>query len=341
MNKIMNKEKVSKGFIILFLVLMLLTVGTAGYMLLAGASLLDGLYMTIITVSTVGYREIADLTPAAKVFTMLVILSGLGIVSYALLEGASFLIEGGVKQIVRRKSMKKLIEGMENHVIVCGAGQTGASVIEQFRIADAQLVVIEQDAERAAELEEAEVPVICGDASSEDVLNQAGIMRSKGMICCLDSDADNVYTVLTARGLNPKLHIVARSIEKGADLKLRRAGADNTISPNELGGVRMASLMLRPQVVSFLDIITRFDEEILDLGEVSVEEGAEIDNLLLKDARIPEKTGLIIIALRRIKGKMRFNPGPQERLSSSCSMLVLGKTDQIERLRKMASSPES
>lgn len=321
---------------ILALVLTLVVVGTGGYMLLTGVSFIDGLYMTVITVSTVGYREIADLSPGGKVFTIGIILGGLGIVSYALLQAVSFLIDGGVKQIIRRRAMEKMIGEMEQHTIVCGAGQTGTSVIEQFRLAGSPFVVIEQDSLKAAELTELGVPVVSGDATSEEVLDEAGISRARGLITCLENDADNVYTVLTARGMNPKLQIVARAIEKGSSEKLRRAGADKTISPNELGGARMAYMMLKPHVVSFLDIVTRFDDEVLDLGEVILDEQAEITDMMLKEAKIPEKTGLIIIALRRPGGKLRFNPGPSERLTAKSSMMVLGKADQIERLRLMA-----
>ena len=334
----MSTSAISKGWIILTLILVLITVGTIGYVLLTDAPLIDGLYMTIITISTVGYREIADLNSAGKLFTIGIILGGLGIVSYSLLQTVSFLIDGGVKKIFRRRSMEKKIEEMDKHIIVCGAGQTGTSVIEQFQKNETPFVVIEQDETRSAELEEIGVPVICGDASSEDILMQAGIIKSKGLICCLETDADNVYTVLTARVLNPKLHIVSRSIEKGSAEKLKRAGANKTISPNELGGARMAYLMLKPHVVSFLDIVTRFDDEVLDLGEVSIQENAEITNCLLKDAKIPQKTGLMmIIAIRKPGGKLRFNPGSQEVLTMKSSMLVLGKEDQIEKLREMAS----
>lgn len=336
-----SKSPLAKGWIVLILITSLITIGTVGYILLAETSLIDGLYMTIITISTVGYREIADLTPIGKIFTIFIILGGLGIVSYALLQTVSFLIDGGIKQILRRRTMEKNIAEMEQHIIVCGAGQTGTSVIEQFKMTDTNFVVIEQDEDRVTELEEADIPVIAGDASSEDILIQAGIMQSKGLVCCLESDADNVYTVLTARVLNPKLHIVSRSIEKGSAEKLKRAGANKTISPNELGGARMAYMMLKPHVVSFLDIVTRFDDEVLDLGEVTIGEQAEITDILLKDAKIPQKTGLIIIAIRKPGGKLRFNPGPQEKLTARSSMLVLGKSDQIEKLQLMAQKRES
>ena len=334
----MQKSPLARGWIILTLVLSLIAIGTVGYMTLTDSSMIDGLYMTIITISTVGNREIVNLSPVGEIFTICLILSGLGIVSYSLLEAVSFLIDGGVKRIFRRKAMEKQIALMVNHIIVCGAGQTGSSVIEQFILTKTQFIVVEHLEARAAELEEAGVPVICGDATNEDILIQAGITQAKGLVSCLENDAQNVYTILTARGLNPKLYIVARSIEKGSAKKLKRAGADKTISPNEIGGVRMAYLMLKPHVMSFLDIVTRFDDELLELGEVTVESDAELSDIMIKDAGIPQRTGLIIIAIRNPGGKLRFNPGPKEQLPPGCSMLVLGKPDKIEILRSLATS---
>jgi voltage-gated potassium channel len=334
----MRKSPLEKGWIVLILIVTLIAIGTVGYMILTNSSLIDGLYMTIITISTVGYREITDLTPAGKIFTIFIIISGLGIVSYSLLKAVSFLIDGGVNRIFRRRAMEKQIANMVDHIIVCGAGQTGSSVIEQFTLIKTKFIVVEHQEARATELADAGIPVICGDATTEDVLIQAGISQAKGMVSCLDNDAHNVYSILTARELNPNLYIVSRSIEKGSAKKLKRAGADKTISPNEIGGVRMAYLMLKPQVVSFLDIITRFDDELLELGEVTVEVESEISSLMIKDASIPKRTGLIIIAIQSPGGKLRFNPGPNELLPPGCSMLVLGKLDKIEMLRAIASN---
>lgn len=208
----------------------------------------------------------------------------------------------------------------------------------RFILSKTQFIVIEQLEARAIELEEEGVPVVCGDATHEDILIQAGITHAKGLVSCLENDAQNVYTILTARRLNPKLYIVSRSIEKGSAQKLKRAGADKTISPNEIGGIRMAYLMLKPHVVSFLDIVTRFDDELLELGEVNVDSGSEISGLMIKDAGIPQRTGLIIIAIRSPGEKLRFNPGPKEHLHPGSSMLVLGKPDKIELLRTIASN---
>lgn len=334
----MQNSPLKKGQRILIMFTILLVLGTVGYMIITDSSFLDGLYMTIITISTVGFREVTTLTSSGKVFTIFIIFGGLGVVSYSLLEAVSFLIDGGVNRIFRRRLMEKQIDEMVDHIIVCGAGQTGSSVVEQFQNTKTKFVIIEILESRATELEESGIPVICGDATNEDILMQAGISKAKGLVSCLDSDSHNVYTVLTARGVNPKLYIVSRSVEKGADRKLKRAGADKTIAPNEIGGVRMAYLMLKPNVVSFLDIVTRFDDELLELGQVSVENDSDIASLMIKDASIPKRTGLIIIAIQRPGEKLRFNPVPTEVLIPGCSLLVLGKSDKIEMLKSIASS---
>ncbi len=333
-----RRLSISRSAVLALLLLLLLSIGTVGYMLLAGVSPVDALYMTVITISTVGYREVADLSIAGKVFTIFIILGGLGTVSYAVLQMASFFIEGGMKQIFRRRAMKNRIAELRDHIIVCGAGQTGISVVEKFRVARTPFVLIEQDPERCSELDDGETLLISGDATHEEVLEEAGIMHARGLICCLESDVDNVYTVLTARGLNPDLHIVSRAVEKGAAGKLKRAGADKTISPNELGGARMAYMMLRPNVVTFLDTITRFDDEALNLEEVVIEAGSQIGDQLIRDAKLPEKTGLIVIALRKPDGELHFNPGSRERLEVGGSVLVLGKTSQVNILHRIAAA---
>ncbi len=253
---------VPKGVILSLLIIILLTCGTVGYMVISGLSVLDAFYMTMITISTVGFREIIELDAAGKLFTIFLIIAGISLVSYAVFQLASFLLEGGVRQIIRRRTMNNRIAALQDHIIVCGAGQTGLSVIEQFKLAQTAFVVIEIDEERIREINDHSILIVNGDATHEDVLEEAGIKRAKGVVCCLESDVDNVYAVLTARGMNSKLHIVSRAIERGSAEKLKRAGADKTISPNELGGARMAYMMLRPHVVSFLDIVTRFDNDL-------------------------------------------------------------------------------
>ncbi len=232
--------------------------------------------------------------------------------------------------------MDTKISSLKDHYILCGAGQTGISVIERFQHSNVPFLVVEINKEKAEDLWQQGVLTVHGDATVEETLKKARIAYSKGLISCLARDSDNVFTVLTAREMNPSLYIVSRAIERKAHTKLRRAGADNTISPNEIGGARMASLLLRPAVVSFLDIITRAGDVVFDLEEVSIEKDSKLYGKTLREARIPERVGLIVLALKKHGEEgLRVNPGAEEVLGEGDKMIIMGKPDQIEVLRNV------
>ena len=326
-------------YIIWFLVLVIM-VGTFGFMIIEGFSLLDALYMSVITISTVGFREVRDLSPAGQVFTIFLILAGLGTAAYALTSITSFVVEGEFKYLVRRRRMERKISELENHYIVCGAGKTGQHIVARMQRKGVLFVVIENDKDKVEELKERDILVIDGDASQEDVLRKAQINKAKGLISSLSTDAENVFTVLTARQLNTDLYIVARAIEENASVKLRKAGADNTVSPNEIGGNRMASLILRPAVVSFLDIITRVGDITWDMEEVMVHKDSKLIGKALADANIPEKTGLVVMAIKQKDSDyLTLNPGPDYVLREGDKMVVLGQIKKINTLREIACDP--
>ncbi len=270
-------EKKSNLRFMFTLVFSLLIVGTIGYKILLEVSFLDAIYMTVITISTVGYAEVAKMDVEAKIFSIILIFTSLGTVGYLLSSIVSSLFEGDLKFAWRIKKMEKDILRLENHYIICGAGETGLNAIKQFQKTNSNFVVIEKSEEKIKELIEDNILVIHGDSTNDDILIKARVSKAKGLISALPYDADNVYTVLTARSKNENLYIVSRAIEKNADEKLKRAGADNTISPNEIGGSRMAALLLRPTVISFLDIITHAGDRVLDLEDVIVEKNSSID----------------------------------------------------------------
>lgn len=233
--------------------------------------------------------------------------------------------------------MEKEIMKIKNHYIICGAGETGSQSIKMFQEKEIDFVVIDRNEDVVDELLEEGVLGIVGEASEESILKKANIKDAKGLLTALPTDAENVYTVLTARQMNDEMYIVSRAINKNATGKLKKAGADNTISPNEIGGSRMASLMIRPNVMSFLDVVTRAGDVILDLEEVKIHRNSELIDKKLKDSQIPQKTGLIVLALKE-KGsdEMIFNPSSDEILSEGVAMIVLGKGEQVDELRKMA-----
>ena len=320
-----------------FILIAIVLFGVLGYGLLLDVGFIDALYMTIITISTVGYTEVAAMTPEAKLFSIVLIVISLGTVGYAFTRIVSSLMEGDIRRAIRRRMMERKISDYNNHYILCGAGETGWHAMKRFQKSDVNLVVIDKDEQVVAELLEEGVSAILGDATMDETLIKAGIERANGLICSLSKDSDNVFTVLKARELNDKLYIVSRAIDKNSHQKLIRAGANNTISPDEIGGSRMAALMLRPNVISFLDIITHAGEVVLDLEDVVICDSSPIMNQSLREVRIPEKTGLIVLAIKKkTRKKLQFNPSSDELLEIGDTMIVLGTQEQIKTLRKLA-----
>ncbi len=332
-------SELRKVWIIIWFLIILITLSTLGFILIEGLSFLEALYMTVITISTVGFREVIDLSPQGKIFTIFVILAGLGTAAYALSSITSFVVEGEFKDLVRRGRMEKKIAELKKHYIICGAGKTGQHVVARFEKTSVPFVVIEKNEEKFEELIEKNILAIHGDATHEEVLQKAQINQAKGLISALSTDAENVFTVLTARGLAENLYIVARAIDENASQKLKKAGADNTVSPNEIGGHRMASLVLRPAVVSFLDVMTRAGDVVLDLEEVKVCQDSFIIGKTLFEASIPEKTGLVILAIDDVQDttqKLMMNPRPDYIFKKGDRMVVLGQPEQINKLREIS-----
>ena len=296
---------------------------------------MDSFYMTVITISTVGFTEVRELSDQGRLFTIVLIFSGIFIAAFAVTVVSSFVIEGEFTYLVRRRKMEKSIEKLKNHFIICGAGDTGNYIVREFEKRNVPYVVIDMDPIKVEHVIDRGGMAIEGDATLEEDLLKIGIEKASGMLCCLSNDADNVFTVLTAREMKPDLYIVSRAIEDKADLKLLKAGADKTVSPNEIGGMRMATLILRPAVVSFLDVIIRAGEISVDLEEVVVTEHSKLNGLTLAEARIPERTGLIVLAVKRIDNDTIINPGPSLKMLNGDALIVLGKEEQVERLRKL------
>lgn len=334
----MNKKNQLSFFVIILLTLVLS--GTIGYALLLDLNLVDALYMTVITISTVGYAEVGVMDTEAKMFSILLIFISLGTVGYLFTSIMSSFLEGDLKEAWRRRKMEANIIKLKDHYIICGAGETGYNAIKQFKKSNVPFVVIDVNDHKIHDLMEENIHAIHGDATHDSILQQARITEAKGLITSLPSDANNVYTFLTARQLNPDLYIVSRAIDKHAGNKLKQAGANNTISPNEIGGSRMASLMLRPNVISFLDVITRAGDVILDLEDAVICKGSPLINQKLKEAQIPQKTGLIVLAIKKgPQGPLSFNPSSDHVLKENHIMIVLGTEEQVGKLRKIAHDP--
>lgn len=312
--------------------------GTIGFLQFPGWGLSDAAYMTVITLTAVGYEEVRPLTDAGRLLTGGLLVGGITTMGLYFGLIASTIVEMDLGNVFRlRKTMKK-IRDLEDHIIVCGAGRTGRRAISELTKAGEECVAVELDPDHA-ELVREKYPdalILEDDATRDETLAAAGIERARGLITALDADTDNLFVTLSARDANPDLTIVARAHEGESVRKIRTAGADHVISPNVTGGTRMASMLLRPRIVSFLDVVTGAEGMALRLEEVTVPTGAELADHSLAEARIPQKTGLIVIALRHEddgEGELVYNPGPEERIRPGDVLIVLGRSEQVDRLR--------
>jgi len=324
----------NRVLVLFLLVLLVISIGTIGYALLENYSLLDALYFTVITLSTVGYGYVKPVSPEGQVFTILLILSGLGLLFYSLTTMAAFVVEGQLRSYFRRSKMENQIKRIRDHFIVCGLGQTGRTIVEELRQGGFPFVVIDRSEQALQHVSRpGEILLYVGDATDDTTLEACGLERARGLLAALDSDVDNLFIVLSARGKNPGLRIVARATNDASVRKMLRAGADNVIAPNQLGGLRMASLMLRPHVVSFLDVTMRSQTGTLRLEEVTLGKDSPVCGQTLREAALPQKTGLIVIAIRsRGSGAFVYNPRSDTRLEEGDVLIVLGDDEQMKKL---------
>lgn len=308
--------------------------GTIGYSVIEGWNFFDSLYMTIITLTTVGYGEVHTLTTAGRAFTIFLVLSGVGAMFYALGVAAKVIFEGEIREILGRKKLNKKIEKIEDHYIICGYGRMGKIICKEMMQNNASFVVIERTTGILNSIDK-DILVIEGDATQDSVLRTAGVERARALISVLSSDAENLYVVLSARGLNPKLKIVARASEEGVEDKLMRAGADNVISPYHIGGVRIAHTVLKPAVVDFIEFATRSRNIELQIEEIKVKEGSHIVGRGLDECGIRKDLGIIIVAIKRAAGDMEFNPTSTSVIKQGDTLIAMGETKQLEALERL------
>lgn len=317
-----------------------IALGTTGFRAIEGRSFADSFYWTIVTVATVGYGDVTPQTPAGRVFTVLLILMSLGTVTYGLSTLGRFIVEGEFDRLLHGRKMDKRIAQLKDHIILCGGGKTAERVAEELIKTRHDFVVVEKDAEAIESiLRIGEFPYLQDDATEDAALEAAGIRRARGLIAALSEDKDNIFVVMTARQLNPELRIVARLVDEGNAKKLRKAGADELVSPNAIGGLRMASVMIRPMAVSFLDTMLRHSGGTMRVDEVAIGQGSELENKTLSDAAINSRTGMLVMAIRPLDGTHQFNPSGQARLHVGDVLIVMGSAEQLQSLKALASAP--
>ena len=323
-----------KLIISLILFIVVLLSGTAGYYFIEGWEVFDSLYMTVITLSTVGFHEIEPLSKTGKAFTIGLIFFSLGVVAFAVNYGLKAIFEGEIRDVFGRRKLKKTLESLRNHYIVCGYGRMGKVICKELKRKGIQSVIVEKEP-RELDVDDDAI-IIYGDATRDDLLKSVGIEKAKGLISVLDSDAQNLYVVLSARGLNKKLFIVARANEEGADYKLTRAGADKVVSPYHIGGIRIAHTILKPTVVDFLELTAKAGNMEIQIEEVVVEEASALADKTIKDADIRAKNWVVIVALKKKNGKILFNPRAHTMIEAGDKVAVIGEPEHFTQFEKMA-----
>ncbi len=303
-------------------------VGTVGYVAI-GFGVLDALYQTVTTVTTVGFGEIRPLGAGGRAFTIVLILVGTGTVLYAL--GAVFeaVLDGHVRDQIGRRRMDRTIAGMQGHIVVCGWGRVGRALAGFIESGDHEVVVIDNDAERLAGLH---LPHVVGDATEDDTLRAAGIDRARALVAALDTDAGNVFVTVSARALRPELFIVARARLDATEAKLRRAGADRVVNPQRIGGARMAAFVLQPNVAEFVDVVMHDGTLEFRLEEVRVPSASPMAGRSLRDAHLRDRTGALVLALRRSDGSFTTNPEPDDRVEPGDVLIAVGTAQQLASL---------
>jgi voltage-gated potassium channel len=302
--------------------------GSLGYWAL-GATPLDAVYQTVTEITTVGFRETRPLTDAGKVFSIILILAGVGTALYALGVLIEVLIEGQLAAIFGRRRMERRIAGMSGHVVVCGWGRVGRVVADQLAGRGVEFVVIDVEPDRLAGVPYA---TVVGDATDDDVLRSAGITRARALVTVMSNDAANLYVTLSGRSLNPDLFIVGRARVADSEEKIRRAGADRVVNPQAIGGSRIAALLFQPHVSEFLDVVTHEAGLEFRLEELRLPAGSPLSGRTLGDSHIRGRTGALVLALRQPDGTFVTNPSPETVVTEDQVLIVIGTGTQLEDL---------
>jgi voltage-gated potassium channel len=310
--------------------------GTIGFTLIEGWPLTDSLYVTVQTLTTVGYGDLPPKSMAGRAFAVVIMLIGVGGVALAATTIVQSIVQSELLSTFGQRRQSKRMSKMRDHYIICGSGRVGSHLVRDLQRAEQPFVIIEMDGPRAADFSQRGFNVLVGDATLEDTLSEAGVERARGLAACLPNDADNVYVVLTARDLNPGLHIVARAAEEQAEAKLVRAGANHVVAPTIIGGHRMAMSLTKPAVGEFFDSITG-SKIGLNFEQVPVEDGSQLVGRVLRETAIRAELDIVIISIRRARGELIFNPSGETRIEAGDILIAIGGVEALTRLNEMAS----
>jgi len=319
----------------LILTAALVLIGTSGYMIIEGWPVSDAIYMTIITLATVGYGEVHQVSGVGRIFTIFLIVAGVGYFMYVVGLLVQFLVEDRIRVILGRRKLDKQIAKLKEHYIICGYGRIGRVLARYLTERYLNVVIIEKNESRQAAMDEDGVLYLMGEATDENLLLRAGIKDAKGLITAVGTDADNVFLTLIAKQLNPSLFIVARAIQNTAKRTIQAAGANKVISPYDLGARRMAHAILRPTVIRFLELAFTDENTDVQVEEIRVRSTSRLLNVALKDSGIRQQLDLIILTIKKADDTMIFNPKADTRIETDDTLVVVGRAKSVSQLEKM------
>ena len=325
-------HKIIRGITIFIIII---ATGTAGYMVIEGLPFFESLYMTVITITTVGFGEVRKLSVPGRVFTIILIFFGRGIIGYIVGLWTQAIVELQLSTFIGRRKLGLQIKNIKDHYIVCGFGRIGKVICRELKSKNIPVLVIDNKPETRELLEAESIPYIIDDATSEDILIEAGIARARGLISVVASDSDNLFITLTARGLNPSTFIIARADDEKSEKKLKRAGADKVFLPYIIGGHKMAQSITKPAVTDFLEFTVHNRDMGLEMEELNVSKDSRLNRLKLRDSGIRQEMDIIIVAIRKKTGEMAFNPSSETLIEAGDTLIALGKNDDLSKLGKI------
>ncbi|OWY19414.1 potassium channel protein [Sphingobacteriales bacterium UPWRP_1] len=331
-------QRYLRGFYLSFVLILFVTLlGVVGFMLIEDYSLVEAFYMTVITLSTVGYTEVKPLTDTGRIFTSFLIIANLGTFAYAISNLTTYIIDGNLKRMIQEYSLQSNIDKLKGHVILCGFGRYGAEVVKHFKLHKVPFVIIEASAAVADKIQEkGDLLYLHGDATHDEVLEMAGIRQAKSLITTLPDDAENVYVSLTARQMNPSLRIISRALSQKSEAKLKLAGANEVITLEEMGGFFMATLIGKPDLVTFFRILSYETSASVSLEEIGFEHLPDDNSpLTIRQLNIRENSGASVIGLKTLSGDYIVNPSPETVLKRGMQLFVLGNHDQILKFQEL------
>jgi voltage-gated potassium channel len=323
----------SKIYTALIMLSFISCIGIIGYRYISGYEWIDAIYMTVITITTVGFAEVRPLDTTSKIFTIFLILASVVIVGYAIAIITEYILSKNNFEDIKQRKMQKKIDAMSNHIIICGFGRNGKQAAKKLLAYNKSYVVIERDKEIIEKFREEDIPFVFGNANEDDVLLEAGIEKASTLISALPSDADNLFVVLSARQINKTVTIISRASQETSYNKLKLAGANNVILPDRIGGDHMASLVVIPDLVEFIDNLGIVGERNINIEEVKVEQLYDLKDIkTIRDLDLRRQTGCTVIGFKDDKGEYIVNPEANTKLVSGSKIIVLGRPEQIQKL---------